>query len=160
MPSSPTKIKLSPSSVKEQQQQNFVERANQTLTKGVGAVLLDQYTLSNKRWDLAVGFWIKTRNVTPNDKITNEDKSPLEMVTGRAPDFSKQFRFPFGCPVTVHDPDGRVTKFDVNNRYGIAVGDSDKGNGDILVIIPSLAGIHRPVEVKQVTPPSPPPKNA
>ena len=148
---SPTKIKLSPSSVKEQQQ-NFVERANQTLTKGVGAVLLDQYTLSNKRWDLAVGFWIKTRNVTPNDKITNEDKSPLEMVTGRAPDFSKQFRFPFGCPVTVHDPDGRVTKFDVNNRYGIAVGDSDKGNGDILVIIPSLAGIHRPVEVNQVTP--------
>ena len=146
-------IKLSPSGVKEQQQ-NFVERANQTLTKGVGAILLDQYTLSNKRWDLAVDFWVKTRNITPNDKITDGDNSPLEMITGKPPDFSKTFRFPFGCPVIVHDPEGCITKFDVNNKYGIAVGHSDKGNGDLLVIIPSLglSNGHRPVEVQQVNP--------
>ena len=146
-------ISLQPAGV-QAQNQNPVERTVQTLIKGVGAVLIDQYTLSSRRWDLAVEYWIDRHNATPNSKCDDGQSCPYTEVTGLVPDVEKQFAIPFGCPVTVNDPEGKQSKFDIRNKYGIAVGHSSNGNGDTKVIIPSI-GItngHRPLEVQEALP--------
>ena len=146
-------ISLQPSGV-HAQNQNPVERTVQTLIKGVGAVLIDQYTLSNRRWDLAVEYWIDRHNITPNSKCDEGRTCPYTEITGLIPDLDKQFAIPFGCPVTVNDPEGKQSKFDIRNKYGIAVGHSSNGNGDTKVIIPSIgiANGHHPLEIQEANP--------
>ena len=119
-------IRIEPCGI-EEQQQNPVERLVQTWIKGVSATLADQYSLSAKNWDLASDFWISARNNSPN---FNTNSSPSEIITGQPTDISKKFQIPFGCPVTINEKQ-RDHKCNFKNKFGIAVGASEKNNGDI-----------------------------
>ena len=141
-------IHIEPAGIDEQQQ-NPVERSVQTWIKGVGATLLDQYTLTSKNWDLASDAWIATRNITPNVNCPNS--SPHTEITGNPTDIARHFRLPFGCPVTVNDSRQRNHKFDLKNRFGIIVGMSQSGNGDAIVLIPSTHSLS-PLEVQDARP--------
>ena len=122
------------SAAPRQQNQNPWERTAQTMIKGTGAIMSDQYTLGPTYWDYATAFWVKGHNATPNDKT--EGASPVEMVTGVKPDAERDFKFPFGCPVTITNIKGREgNTYDTVNDFGIAIGSSDNGNGATKVII-------------------------
>jgi hypothetical protein len=82
--------------------QNPVERAVQTINKGVSALLIAQATLPPTYWCYAVEFWIKTSNARPTERGT----TPQEEVTGKAPDLAVNFRFPFGLPITSTKTEG------------------------------------------------------
>ena len=117
------------------QNQNPAEREIQTMIKQVGAIMADQYTLGPSSWDYAVAYWTKTHNAMPNS--LTDTFSPYQLVTGAKPDVAKQFRFPFGCPVTATNILGRKgNTYDVINEFGIAIGSSDSGNGATKIIIP------------------------
>ena len=114
--------------------QNPVERAVQTLNKGVSAVLISQETLPPTYWCYAVEYWIKTANATPS---TDRGITPQEDVTGKAPDLASSFRFPFGYPVTSTKAEGRHSKYDVASEFGIAIGDTGPAsNKAIKIIVP------------------------
>jgi hypothetical protein len=117
------------------QNQNPAEREIQTMIKQVGAIMTDQYTLGPSSWDYAVAYWTKTHNALPN--TLTDGYSPYELVTTMKPDVDKQFKFPFGCPVTATNILGRKgNTYDVINEFGIAIGSSDSGNGATKIIIP------------------------
>ena len=57
-------------------------------------------------WDYAAKFWVHTANHTTGS-CSLEGRSPLEIVMGRVPDISRDFRFPFGCSVVSHKTEER-----------------------------------------------------
>jgi hypothetical protein len=76
------------------------------------------------------------RNVTPNS-LTN-DQSPEELVTGRKPDISTRFKYPFGTVVTCArvGKSGTQSTIQLKNELGIVVGSDPSGNGAMKVYIP------------------------
>jgi hypothetical protein len=93
--------------------QNPVERAVQTINKGVSALLIAQATLPPTYWCYAVEFWVKTSNARPNDR----ESTPQEEVTGKAPDLSINFQFPFGLTSNIHQNRRKTIQI----RYGIRI---------------------------------------
>ena len=114
------------------QNQNPVEREVQTLIKGVSALMVDQFALSAKWWCYAVESWVLTANTHP----MSQDTSPIELVTGRTVDISSTFQFPFGCPVTATNIDGRAQHYSTASEFGIAVGSVPGHNKGTLVLLP------------------------
>jgi hypothetical protein len=129
-------VTIDPAAVGKQNQ-NPVEREVQTLIKGVGCLLLDQDSLSSKWWCYAVQSWVQTANCRPNTNPAIENStSPIELITGVAPDIESKFLFPFGCPVTFITPTGRDQHFSPSSKKGIAVGTTEGSNGATLVLVP------------------------
>ena len=137
-------IKVDPAAV-EHQNQNFVEREAQTLIRGVGCLLIDQHSLSNKWWCYAVQSWIQTANTRPHsNKLIEGSPSCAEIVTTVVPDINTRYRFPFGCPVTSIRAGQKDQKYNPIAEFGIAIGSTNGENGSTLVLIPGK-GI-KPVE--------------
>jgi len=128
------RIQVDPAAVKSQFQ-NPVEREVQTLNKGVAALLIDQSSLGPSFWDYAAESWVHTENHTTGS-CSVEGRSPLEIVTGRVPDISRDFRFPFGCPVVSHKTEERDHHYAAKSEIGIAVGSSAGSNRSVFVFIP------------------------
>jgi hypothetical protein len=119
------------------QHQNPVEREVQTLIKGVSCMLLDQSSLGATWWDYAVEQWIRTANCRPHkNEWLNLPLSPVEIITSKSPDVSKEHKFPFGCPVSAMPPVDRTWKYAPSAEFGVAVGSSPHQNGSTLVFIP------------------------
>ena len=138
------RIKVDAAAV-EHQNQNFVEREAQTLIRGVGCLLVDQQSLSNKWWCYAVQSWIQTANTRPHStNLIEGSSSCMEIVTTTVPDIHTRFRFPFGCPVTSIRAGSKDQKYDSAAEFGIAIGTTSGENGATLVLIPGK-GI-KPVE--------------
>ena len=118
------------------QNQNPVERHIQTTKKGTAATLFGQATLHAGWWDDAMCAFVECRNVTPNS-LTN-DQSPEELVTGRKPDISERFKYPFGTVVTCArvGKSGTQSTIQLKNELGIVVGSDPSGNGAMKVYIP------------------------
>jgi hypothetical protein len=125
---------VDPAAVKSQFE-NPVEREVETLNKGVAALLIDQYSLGLSFWDYAAESWVHTVNHTTGS-CSVEGRSPLEIVTGRVPDISRDFRFPFGCPVVSHKTEERDHHYAAKSEIGIAVGSSAGSNHSVFVFIP------------------------
>jgi hypothetical protein len=117
------------------QYQNPVEREVQTASKGIAALLIDQSALGPSFWCFAAESWCHTANHTTGaaDCLS---ASPLEIVTGRVPDISRDFLFPFGCPVTTHKTEEKDFHYDTLSEFGLAVGCSSGSNRATLVYIP------------------------
>jgi hypothetical protein len=128
------RIQVDPCAVKAQYQ-NPVEREVQTLSKGIAALLIDQSALGSSFWCYAAESWVHTANHTFGSH-DGQGQSPLEIVTGRVPDISKDFLFPCGCPVTSHKTEERTHHYDTKAEFGIAVGSSAGSNRATLVYIP------------------------
>ena len=127
------RIQVDPAAVKSQFQ---IEREAQTLNKGVAALLIDQSSLGPSFWDYVAESWVHTANHTTGS-CSVEGRSPLEIVTGRVPDISRDFRFPFGFPVVSHKTEERDHHYATKSDIGIAVGSSARSNRSVLVFIPS-----------------------
>jgi hypothetical protein len=83
------------------QHQNPVEREVQTLIKGVSCLLHDQQSLGPTWWDYAVDSWVATANCRPHrNEWLNLPISAHETIMGTAPEVARNFKFPFGCPVS------------------------------------------------------------
>lgn len=95
--------------------------------------MVDQFALNAKWWCYAVESWVPTANSHPMSGIT----SPLELVTGETVDISATFRFPFGCPVTATNIDGRELHYSTASEFGIAVGSVPGHNKGTLVLFPN-----------------------
>ena len=124
------------------QQQDPVERSIQTMIKGVGALLVDQFMLPNTYWHHAVRTWALGHNATPNTHTP--ESTPIQEVTHKPPDLDVFFNLPFGCPVVINKEVGRTSveggTFQVINDFGVALGDNPTGNGSIEVYIPGKHG--------------------
>ena len=123
------------------QQQDPVERSMQTMIKGVGALLVDQFMLPNTHWHSALRTWVMGHNATPNTHTP--ESTPLQEVTHKPPNLEVFFNFPFGCPVVINKEIGRTGPggtFQTINDFGIALGDNPNGNGSIEVLIPGKHG--------------------
>ena len=119
------------------QHQNPVEREVQTLIKGVSCLLHDQQSLGSTWWDYAVDSWVATANCRPHrNEWLNLPVSAYEIITGTAPDVARNFKFPFGCPVSAIPPRDREWKYAPSAEFGLAVGSSPHLNGGTLVFIP------------------------
>ena len=78
------------------QHQNPVEREVQTLIKGVSCLLHDQQSLGSTWWDYAVDSWVATANCRPHrNEWLNLPVSAHEIITGKAPDVARNFKFPY-----------------------------------------------------------------
>jgi hypothetical protein len=76
----------------EGQNQNAVNRTQQTVEIAVTAALCDQSALDNTHWSLALLHCVAKMNAIPNALSGNV--SPMYAVTaGRHPDFTRQFLF-------------------------------------------------------------------
>lgn len=129
-------IHIAPAAV-DHQEQNPVERTVQTLIKGVSTIMADQQALGPAWWDYAVEYWIATANCRPRQtELMDTPTTPIELVTRIPPSISTRFRFPFGCPVTAVNPDGRHPKYGPIAEFGIAVGPSNTSNGATKLLIP------------------------
>ena len=95
--------------------------------------MMDQFALNAKWWCYAVESWVPTANSHPMSGIT----SPLELVTGETVDISATFRFPFGCPVTATNIDGRELRYSTASEFGIAVDSVPGHNKGTLVLFPN-----------------------
>lgn len=123
----------------ECQFQNPVERSQQTLANAVRAALGDQDSLDNSFWGLAVVHCTAVINAIPN-KLSG-DVSPMFAVTGRHPDFKRQFLFPFGQPVVcVNLKQEKKFKFASLGEFGFIVGIVDSPNGGVLAFLPGRSG--------------------
>ena len=119
------------------QHQNPVEREVQTLIKGVSCLLCDQQSLGASWWDYAVESWIRTANCKPHrNEWMNLPSSATEIITRQVPDLTRDFKFPFGCPVSAIPPTDRPWKYAPSAEFGIALGASPNNNGSTLVYIP------------------------
>jgi len=93
------------------QYQNSVEREVQTASKGIATLFIDQSALGPAFWCYAAEFWVHTANHTTGAHDF-DGVSPLKIVTGRVPDISRDFQFPFGFPVTFHKTEAKATRDD------------------------------------------------
>ena len=121
------------------QQADPVERSIQTMIKGLGALLVDQYMLPDTHWDSAARAWTLGHNATPNSHTPQS--TPYFEVTHTKPKLDVFFRLPYGCPVIVNKEVGRTDgSFEVVNHFGVAIGDDPNGSGSFEVIIPGKYG--------------------
>ena len=81
--------------------------------------------------------WVATANCRPHrNEWLNLPVSAHEIITGTAPDIARNFKFPFGCPVSAIPPRDREWKYAPSAEFGLAVGNSPHHNGATLVFIP------------------------
>jgi hypothetical protein len=101
--------------------QNTAERNIQTLLKGTSTVLHDQEPLDASFWGDGLVHFAHVRSHVPNKILGN--RSPMQVITGRATNVSNVFMFAFGQPVLVAKVEPEITfKFDVKNNVGIYIG--------------------------------------
>jgi hypothetical protein len=60
----------------------------------------------------------------------------LDEILRQNPDLAKNFKFPFGCPLSAIPPTDRSWKYAPSAEFGIALGASPNNNGSTLVYIP------------------------
>jgi hypothetical protein len=120
----------------ECQNQNPVERTQQTIANAVTACLCDQSALDNSHWGLALLHCVATCNTIPN--VLSEEVSPMYAVTGYHPDLTRQFLFPFGQPVVCVqlNQEREKFRFSPTGEFGYAVGTSDTASGATLILFP------------------------
>jgi ASC-1-like (ASCH) protein len=101
--------------------QNTSERNIQTLLKGTSTMLHAQSILDASWWGDALVHFANVRSHVPNKILGN--RSPMQVITGRATNLSNVFMFAFGEPVLVAKVEPEKTfKFDVKNNVGIYIG--------------------------------------
>lgn len=124
----------------EAQNQNPVERTQQTVALAVTAALCSQSALDNSCWGLALIHCIAVLNATPN--TLSGDYSPTYAVTGSHPDLKKTFIFPFGQAVVVTKLNQQLSsfRFDPRGEIGYVVGYTFTVNGGCLVLLPNHTG--------------------
>jgi hypothetical protein len=139
------------------QYQNFVERFIQTAIHGIATSLLAQPHLDNSFWALALQAWIGAWNCRPNSSCVVG--SPVFALTGRHPDVSVRFQFPFGAPVSSRTLETRAHpfKFAPSGELGYVVGNTESINGASLVFFPgkSTTQVFPRVDLQLLKLPSP-----
>ena len=93
-----------------------VERAHRTVANAIRAQLHGA-GLAIKFWPYAFHHYIRVKNGLPS---RGQEKSPIEIATGKVDDFTG-FRT-FGCRVWVRPPGRRDAKFKINSRKGTFLG--------------------------------------
>jgi hypothetical protein len=110
------KYDLRPTGADSSNQNGPVERAHLNVGNAIRS-MLHGANMPIKFWPYAFYMYLRLKNATPS---RHQDRSPVEIVTGRRDDFST-FRT-FGCRVWIRPPRGRRTKFLPNSRKGLFLG--------------------------------------
>ena len=108
---------IRPTGADASNQNGPVERAHLTFSNAIRSQLLGA-NLSPKFWPYAFHHYLRIKNAAFPSR--DQDKSPLEITTGKVDDFSA-FRT-FGCRVWVRPPGRRSAKFRPNSRKGLFLG--------------------------------------
>jgi len=140
-------IMIDPAAVNSQFQ-NPVERAIQTLVRGITAMMVEQTTLSASHWDLALTSYVNTYNCIPNAK--SGKMTPFELCNNRKPNVATMFRFKFGQLVAVHQVTAQSTTFAPKSQLGIAVGMSPNSNKATLVYNMTTNRIYERLDVRAI----------
>ena len=112
------------------QRMNTVERYYQTFKARVGTNMACQTMLPATAWGHCAAAVEETMNCCPNELTF--PCSPIELVTGKRPDVSRRFKFPFGCPLKCYDESSEGFS---HGQLAISLGYGE-GNGACNVIIP------------------------
>jgi len=120
--------------VPERQNQNTIERSVQTRTYAIATMMLDQVTLSKRFWNWATKAAMDCHNAS----YISNGKTAFEHMTGRRPNLTRDFKFPFGTPVMVKDHDRDSFRFTPQAVYGVTLCSTTNSNGGIYVYIPSV----------------------
>ena len=96
-------------------------------------MMVDQSSLSAAFWCFGVSMYVDALNCVLNSH--SETVTPIEAVTGRAPDIGVRFKFPFGTKAVVARVGKKDHTFQTKNEYATVLGAADD-SGQVPVFIP------------------------
>ena len=105
-------------------QNGVAERNNRSIVEAAKAMIHDQ-SLPLHLWAEAYKTVVYVQNISPHKILGN--MTPKEAFTGKKPDLSN-LRI-FGCPVYIHVPNDKRTKWEPSGKNDTFVGYSETSKG-------------------------------